>query len=141
MTFRCPQARARLIGPEFPKARYFLRIVGGLRICEFRHINNGLIPAAKRGAHPAHLTGFRECEQMRMTSFAVAELGSDDRDYDNWLTTLTQASARLDLLQTVVNELCQLCEKEDVVRSQQVLEVLERHGAITKAAAADSDAA
>jgi hypothetical protein len=78
---------------------------------------------------------------MGMTSFAVAELGSDDRDYDNWLTTLTQASARLDLLQTVVNELCQLCEKEDVVRSQQVLEVLEKHGAITKAAAADSDAA
>jgi hypothetical protein len=77
---------------------------------------------------------------MGMTSFAVAEIGSDDRDYDNWLTTLTQASARLDLLQTVVTELCQLCEKEDVVRSQQVLEVLERHGAITKASA-DSDAA
>ena len=78
---------------------------------------------------------------MGMTSFAVAEMGPDERDYDNWLTTLTQASARLDLLQTVVNELCQLCEKEDVVRSRQVLEVLERHGAITKAADADSDAA
>ena len=54
---------------------------------------------------------------MGMTSFAVAEMGPDDRDYDNWLTTLTQASARLDLLQTVVNELCQLCEKEDVVQA------------------------
>jgi hypothetical protein len=44
-------------------------------------------------------------------------------------------------LQTVVTELCELCEKEDVVESQQVLEVLERRGAITKAAPAHSDAA
>jgi hypothetical protein len=78
---------------------------------------------------------------MGMTSFAVAEMGPDERDYDNWLSTLTQASARLDLLQTVVTELCELCEKEDVVESQQVLEVLERRGAITKAAPAHSDAA
>ena len=69
---------------------------------------------------------------MSMTSFAVAEIGSDERDYDNWLATLTQASARLDVLQTVVTELCRLCEQEDVVQSRQVLEVLERHGAITK---------
>jgi hypothetical protein len=66
---------------------------------------------------------------------------SDDRDYDNWLATLTQASARLDILQTVVAELCQLCENEDVVQSQQVLAVLERHGAISKAADTSSDAA
>ncbi|MGA8545742.1 MAG: hypothetical protein WB785_10865 [Mycobacterium sp.] len=71
-----------------------------------------------------------------MTSFAVAEIRRDDLDYENWLATLTQASARLDVLQTVVTELCQLCEQEDVVRSQQVLEVLERRGAITKADAA-----
>jgi hypothetical protein len=78
---------------------------------------------------------------MGMTSFAIAEMGPDERDYDNWLTTLTQASARLDHLQTVVTELCRLCEKDDVVQSQQVLEVLERHGAITKPARARSDAA
>jgi hypothetical protein len=78
---------------------------------------------------------------MGMTSFAVAEMGPDERDYDNWLATLTQASARLDVLQTVVNELCQLCEKEEVVQSRHVLEVLERRGAITKAARADSNAA
>jgi hypothetical protein len=71
---------------------------------------------------------------MGMTSFAVAEMRSDDRDYDNWLATLTQASARLDILQTVVTELCQLCESEDVVKSRQVLAILERQGAITKAA-------
>lgn len=29
---------------------------------------------------------------MGMASFAVAEMGADERDYDNWLTTLTQAS-------------------------------------------------
>jgi hypothetical protein len=78
---------------------------------------------------------------MGMTSFAVAEIGSDDRDYDNWLATLTQASERLDVLQTVVTELRGLCEKEDVVESRQVLEVLETHGAISKASRASSDAA
>jgi hypothetical protein len=65
------------------------------------------------------------------TSFAVAELGYDERDYDNWLSTLTQASVRLDVLQTVVTELRRLCEREDVVQSRQVMEVLERHGAIS----------
>jgi hypothetical protein len=68
---------------------------------------------------------------MSMTSFAVAEIGSDERDYDNWLATLTQASARLDVLQTVVTELRRLCEREEVVRSRQVMEVLRKHGAIT----------
>jgi hypothetical protein len=77
---------------------------------------------------------------MGMTSFAVAEMRSDDRDYDNWLATLTQASARLDILQTVVTELCQLCESEDVVKSRQVLAILERQGAITKAADTSSAA-
>jgi hypothetical protein len=66
-----------------------------------------------------------------MTSFAVAEIGYDERDYDAWLGTLVQASERLDVLQTVVNELHRLCEREDVVQSRQVMEVLERHGAIT----------
>jgi hypothetical protein len=71
---------------------------------------------------------------MSMTSFVVAEIGSDERDYDNWLATLTKASARLDVLQTVVTELCRLCEQEEVVQRRQVLEVLEKHGAITKSA-------
>jgi hypothetical protein len=61
----------------------------------------------------------------------VAEIGYDDRDYDTWLATLSQASARLDVLQTVVIELRRLCEREDVVHSSQVIEVLQRHGAIT----------
>jgi hypothetical protein len=68
---------------------------------------------------------------MIMSSFAVAEIAYDERDYDNWLATLTQASVRLDVLQTVVNELRGLCEREDVVDSRQVMEVLETHGAIT----------
>jgi hypothetical protein len=70
---------------------------------------------------------------MGMT-FAVAELGPDERDYDNWLTTLTQASVRLDHLQTVVTELRQLCQKDDVVRSREVMAVLEKHGALNKSA-------
>ena len=66
---------------------------------------------------------------MGMASFA--DMGYDDRDYDNWLTTLTEASERLDVLQTAVTELCRLCASQDV-HSDQVLEVLERHGAITR---------
>jgi len=71
---------------------------------------------------------------MGMTSFAVAEMGPDERDYDSWLTTLTQASMRLDRLQTVVTELCQLCEKNDVVQSREIMEVFQKHGALTKPA-------
>jgi hypothetical protein len=67
---------------------------------------------------------------MSMTSFPVVEIGYDERDYDNWLVTLTEASERLDVLQTVVDELRHLCEHEDVVDSREVIEVLEKHGAI-----------
>ena len=62
-----------------------------------------------------------------------ADMGFDDRDYENWLITLTEASASLDALQTAVTELCHLCASQDV-HSAQVLEVLERHGAISQAA-------
>ena len=68
---------------------------------------------------------------MSRTSFAVAEIAYDEQDYDTWLATLTQASERLDVLQTVVTELRQLCEREDVVESRQVMEVLHQHGAVT----------
>jgi hypothetical protein len=67
---------------------------------------------------------------MSMASFAVAEIGYDERDYDAWLATLTQASQRLDVLQTVINELRQLCQHEDVVHSREVIDVLEKHRAI-----------
>jgi hypothetical protein len=71
---------------------------------------------------------------MSMTFYAVAEIATtDERDYDNWLATLTQATERLDELQSVVAELRQLCGQADVVQSRQVMEVLEKHGAITKA--------
>jgi hypothetical protein len=69
---------------------------------------------------------------MTMGTASFADMGYDDRDYDNWLTTLTEASARLDVLQTAVTELCRLCASQDV-HSDQVLDVLEKHGAITKA--------
>jgi hypothetical protein len=67
---------------------------------------------------------------MSMASFAVAEIGYDERNYDAWLATLTQASQRLDVLQTVINELRQLCQHEDVVHSREVIDVLEKHRAI-----------
>jgi hypothetical protein len=67
---------------------------------------------------------------MSITSFSVAEIAHDERDYDNWLAMLTQASERLDVLQTVVDELRQLCDHEDVVQSREVIDVLEKHSAI-----------
>jgi phage terminase Nu1 subunit (DNA packaging protein) len=69
---------------------------------------------------------------MSMTSFAVAEIATtDERDYDNWLATLTQATERLDELQSVVAELRQLCEQGDVVQSRQVIAVLEKRGTVS----------
>lgn len=68
---------------------------------------------------------------MGMVSFTGAEM--DDRNYESWVTTLAEASARLDTLQAAVTELQRLCRSQDV-RSEQVLEVLVKHGAITKAA-------
>ncbi len=70
---------------------------------------------------------------MSRVSFAVAEMDVDDRDYDNWLTTLIQASERLDALEAAVTELCRVCQTDDV-HSDQVLEMLEKHGAISKMA-------
>jgi hypothetical protein len=63
---------------------------------------------------------------MRGMAFDVADMGCDDRDYDNWLTTLTAASNRLDDLQTAVTEVRCLCESGGVDR-EQILKVLERH--------------
>lgn len=68
---------------------------------------------------------------MSVSYFPLTEIVGDERDYDSWLATLTQASERLDVLQTVVDELRDLCEHEDVVQSRQVLAVLETHGATT----------
>jgi hypothetical protein len=73
-------------------------------------------------------------------SFAVAEMGVDDRDYDNWLATLIQASERLDALEAAVTELSQVCRHQDV-HSEQVLEMLEKHGALSKNATQATTAA
>jgi hypothetical protein len=67
---------------------------------------------------------------MSLAYFPVAEIGFDEHDYDAWLATLTQASERLDTLQTVVNELRQLCSRSESVETRQVLEVLDKHHAI-----------
>jgi hypothetical protein len=72
-------------------------------------------------------------------TFAAAELDVDSRDYDNWLATLIQASERLDALESAVNELSQACQTEDI-HSEQVLQLLEKHGAISKAAHATTAA-
>ncbi|UMB71522.1 hypothetical protein [Mycobacterium paraterrae] len=65
-----------------------------------------------------------------MTTLTVSEITKDERDYDNWLATLSQASERLDDLQTVVDELRELCTHGEVVRTSDVMAVLERHHAV-----------
>jgi hypothetical protein len=52
----------------------------------------------------------------------------DYRDYDSWLNTFTEASARLEALQTAVTDLRHLLRHSEGVRSAEILEVLERHG-------------
>ena len=53
---------------------------------------------------------------------------SDYRDYDKWLNTLTEASARLEALGTAVADLRRLVRYSDGVHRAEILEVLERHG-------------
>jgi hypothetical protein len=80
----------------------------------------------------ANPVGCAECatelrEVMIMgTVFAVPDIG-DDRDYDAWLDTLTEASTRLDALQTAVTEIRYLCESGGI-SSEQFLKVLDWHG-------------
>jgi len=52
---------------------------------------------------------------------------AEDRDYDSWLETITEVSTRLDVLQTAVTEVRDLCERGGV-SSEQILQVLERQG-------------
>jgi len=51
----------------------------------------------------------------------------DDRDYDRWLATITEASERLDALQRAVTDVRCLCEKEGA-SADQILKVLDRLG-------------
>ena len=49
-------------------------------------------------------------------------------DYDSWIITLTEASARLDGLQTAVTEVRRLLRASEGVPSAQIMDVLDRHG-------------
>ncbi len=51
----------------------------------------------------------------------------DDRDYDRWLATITEASVRLDALQRAVTDVRCLCENEGA-STDQILKVLDRLG-------------
>jgi hypothetical protein len=49
-------------------------------------------------------------------------------DYDRWLHAFTEASARLDALQTALTDVCHLLGGGEGVDSAQILDVLDRHG-------------
>jgi len=49
-------------------------------------------------------------------------------DYDRWLNAFTEASARLDALQTAVTDVRHLVGGGEGVDSAQILDVLDRHG-------------
>ena len=50
------------------------------------------------------------------------------RDYDRWLNTFTEASARLEALQAAVTDLRHLLRHSEGVRGAEILQALERHG-------------
>jgi hypothetical protein len=58
---------------------------------------------------------------------APPEFVCNDRLYDRWLDTFSEASARLDALQTALTEVRYLCRSK-AVDSGQVLKVLDWHG-------------
>ena len=60
-------------------------------------------------------------------SIEFAESEIDDRDYDRWLGTITQATARLDALEAAVTDVRCLCENEGA-STDQILKVLDRMG-------------
>jgi len=60
-------------------------------------------------------------------SIVFAESEIDDRDYDRWLETITEATSRLDALQAAVTDVRYLCEN-DGASADQILKVLDRLG-------------
>ena len=52
---------------------------------------------------------------------------SNHSDYDKWLNAFTEASARLDALETAVTEVRHLCEGGGV-STERILEVLKHQG-------------
>jgi hypothetical protein len=52
----------------------------------------------------------------------------DDSDYGRWLDAFTEASARLDALETAVTDVRHLLRHSEGVHSAEVLKVLEQHG-------------
>jgi hypothetical protein len=60
-------------------------------------------------------------------SIDFAESEIDDRDYDRWLETITEATSRLDALQAAVTDVRYLCEN-DGASADQILKVLDRLG-------------
>jgi hypothetical protein len=50
----------------------------------------------------------------------------DDSDYDRWLNVFTEASARLDALETAVTNVRQLLRHSADVNSEEILKVLEK---------------
>jgi hypothetical protein len=60
-------------------------------------------------------------------SIDFAESEIDDRDYDRWLATITEASGRLEALERAVTDVRCLCENEGA-STHQILQVLDRLG-------------
>ena len=53
---------------------------------------------------------------------------SNYSDYDSWLDAFSEASARLDALQTAVTDVRHLLTGNASVDSAEILDVLDRHG-------------
>ena len=94
-------------------------------ILRFRRLMNGLTIAHSEQWLRRADTQVREGIMRGSIDFAESEI--DDHDYDRWLDTITEASARLDALQSAVTDLRCLCENEGA-STDQILKVLDRLG-------------
>ena len=52
----------------------------------------------------------------------------NDGEYDRWLNVFTEASARLDALETAVTDVRHLLRHSASVYSYEIVKVLEQHG-------------
>jgi hypothetical protein len=62
-----------------------------------------------------------------MSTAFVLDMGYDDRDYESLLDIITDASVRLDALQSTLSEVRHLCQSGNI-SSDQILKVLDRQG-------------
>ena len=95
----CPSASPKL-GRRVPRVRMWERPTTGAtgharrRPGEIFRPTNGLITGHNKHGCAESVSTWNWRGVITMGTASFADMGYDDRDYDNWLTTLTEASVR-----------------------------------------------